>query len=1051
MGPQGRRLVRLVALACLVFSGTLAAQGITTAGIGGIVSGPDSAPLDNATVTVTNTANGERWQTVTRGRGRFLVAYLSVGGSYAVEVRAIGFTPAARTGITLSLGERYQADFVLAPAAAQLAEVVVHAEADPRLNGGRTGPAQTIGQNLVSSLPLPHRDFTRLILLSPQAVLTRDSGASIAGQSDRLNDIRIDGTSDVDLGGIHGLSGFGTAGSSGGLRTLPVEAVRELQILVAPFDVRYGNFAGGLVNAVTRSGTNRWEGSLSTYFQNEHLVGKDSFDERGEPFSNTELTATTGGPIVRDRLSFFLSGDLQRFSIPPPLSIGADTTGGADSLTLGFRRATAVRFQDILRDTYGVEPGAIEQTRPETPSGSAFAKLTFWPALNQRVELSHNYARTTPRNPGGSSLDFYGLSSRGTEEVSTVNASRLTWTMSGRGRLANELTIGRLESEERCTPAALYPGITVSVGDDATSREIGAGSTNLCSRFSSQTTWELTDNTSWTAGAHHLTLGTHGEMLHIAGSRRVRIPAGTWTFESLDALEAGVASSYIHDIAPAFKPGGPGSDFRVRQIGLYLQDQWTGIPRLTLTAGLRFDVPFLPDGPAQNPDLLASDLHINTARTPSGNLLWSPRLGVNYDVGGRGTAFLRGGIGLFSGRPIYLYFSNAFESTLRVMCGDADVPAFTADPARQPRSCVSTPALVDELSYFNPSFKFPRNLRLSLGGDVALPYGTVGTVDLLYIRGVDQLDVVDANLMPPTAVSGGEGGRPLYGTIDPATGSSTPHRVSDQFRTVDEMRNASGDRAVSVSAQLQKRFRGAAEASVAYTYTDARDRMSANCFFVTCNIDFTPLDGTLRDRALATSRFEATHKITIGAVAALPLRLQLGLFYNGYSGQPYTYLVAGDANASGSSIPVFDGDDIVYVPGNAADITLADPEQWGLLDSIIGAEPCLRSQRGSIMRRNSCRNHWVSLLNARLSETVPLGGSRSLELIVDLFNLPHLLDRDWGLQRVSSLSGDIPLLELTGYDEANQRGIYNVIPVDREARDEGASRWQMQLGARYSF
>jgi hypothetical protein len=1050
MSHLGRAVVRLVPLAGLVSSATLAAQGITTAGIGGLVSTADSIPLANATVTVTNTANGERWQTMTRGRGRFLVAYLSVGGPYAVEARAIGFTPSVRTGITLSLGERYQVDFVLTPAAAQLAEVVVHAEADPRLNGGRTGPSQTIGQNLVSSLPLPHRDFTRLMLLSPQAVLTRDSGASIAGQSDRLNDIRIDGTSEIDLGGIHGLSGFGTAGSSGALRTLPVAAVRELQILVAPFDVRYGNFAGGLVNAVTRSGSNQWEGSFSTYFQNEHLVGKDAFDERGEPFSNSELTATIGGPIVRDRLSFFVSGDLQRSSTPPPLSIGADTTGGADSLALGFRRATAVRFQDILRVTYGVDPGAIEQTQPVSPSGSAFAKLTFWPALNQRVELSHNYARTTPRNPGGSSLEFYGLSSRGTEEVSTVDASRLTWTVSGRGRPANELTIGRLESDARCTPAALYPGVTVSVGDIATSREIGAGSTNLCSRFSSHTMWELTDNISWTTGTHHLTLGTHGEMLHIVGSRRVRIPAGTWAFESLDALEAGIASSYVHDIAPTFKPGGPGSDFRVRQVGFYVQDQWTGVPRLTITAGLRFDVPFLPDAPAQNPDLL-SRLHINTARTPSGNLSWSPRLGVNYDVGGRGMAFLRGGIGLFSGRPIYLYFSNAFESTLRLVCGGDDVPPFTADPARQPRSCVSTPALVDELSYFNPSFKFPRNLRLSLGSDVALPYGTVATVDLLYIRGVDQLDVVDANLKPPTAVSRGEGGRPLYGTIDPATGSPTAHRLSDQFRAVDEIRNASGDRAVSVSAQLQKRFRGTAEASVAYTYTDARDRMSANCFFVTCNIDFTPLDGTLRDRALATSRFEATHKITIGAVMDLPLRLQLGLFYNGYSGQPYTYLVAGDANASGSSINVFGGDDIVYVPRNSADITLADPEQWGLLETTIGADRCLRSQRGSIMRRNSCRNHWESLLNARLSETVPLGGSRSLELIAELFNLPHLLDQDWGLQRAGSLGGDIQLLELVGYDEANQRGIYNVIPVDRETLDEGASRWQIQLGARYSF
>ena len=400
MGPLGRALVRLVPLAGLLSSASLAAQGITTAGVAGTVTATDSTSIGDGTVTVTNTATGERWQTVTRGRGRYLVAYLSVGGPYTIEARAIGFTAAVRTGIMLSLGERYRADFILSPAATQLAEVVVHAEADPRLNSGRTGPAQTIGRNLVASLPLAHNDFARLILLSPQAVLTRDSGASIAGQSDRLNDIRVDGTSNIDLGGIHGLAGFGTAGSSTGLRTVPVEAIREVQILVAPFDVRYGNFAGGLVNAVTRSGSNRWEGSFSSYLQNEHLVGKDSFDNRPAPFTNKELTATIGGPIVRDRLSFFLSGEIERFDIPPPLSIGPDTTGGADSLTLGFSRATALRFQEILRNTYHADPGTIEQTSPENPSGNALAKLTLWPAVNQRIELSHNYARATPHNPG---------------------------------------------------------------------------------------------------------------------------------------------------------------------------------------------------------------------------------------------------------------------------------------------------------------------------------------------------------------------------------------------------------------------------------------------------------------------------------------------------------------------------------------------------------------------------------------------------------------------------------------------------------------------------
>ncbi len=1051
MGPLGRAFVHLVPLAGLLSSANLAAQGVTTAGLGGVVTAADSTPIGNATVTATNTATGERWQVVTSGRGRYLLAYLSVGGPYAVEARAIGFAPSVRSRITLSLGERYRADFILPPAVTQLAEVVVSAEADPRLNAGRTGPEETINQTRVSSLPIPHRDFSRLILLSPQALLSRDSGASIAGQSDRLNDIRIDGTSNVDLGGIHGPAGFGTAGSAGGLRTLPIEAIRELQVLVAPFDVRYGNFAGGLVNAVTRSGSNRWEGSLSSYFQNQHLVGKDAFGNQLEPFHNAELTATLGGPIVRDRISFFLSASLQRAANLRPLSIGTDTIGGADSLGLGVRRATAVRFQDILRNTYHVDPGTIEQTAPENPSGSAFAKVTMWPALNQRIELSHNYARASGRHPGGSSEDFYALSSRGIEDLSTVNATRLTWTMSGGGRLANELTLGRLSSEEQCVPSALYAGVNVSVGTDLAFRELEAGSTNLCDRFSSQTTWELTDNVSWTAGAHRLTLGTHGELLHIGGSRRVRIPAGMWDFASLDAFEAGVASSYVHDIAPAFKPDGPGSDFRVRQIGWYVQDQWTAGSRLTLTAGLRLDAPFLPDTPAQDPMLLDS-LGINTAVTPSGNLLWSPRLGVNYDIGGRGTAFLRGGVGLFSGRPIYLYFSHAFESTLRLVCrAEGDVPGFTIDPALQPRSCVSTEAKVDELTYFNPSFKFPRNLRIAVGSDVALPWGMVGTVDLLYIRGVDQLDVIDANLMPPTAVSTGEGGRVLYGSIDPATGDATPRRRTDAFRMVAEMRNSSGDEAMSATAQLQKRFPGGGELSLAYTYSDARDRMSANCFFVTCNIDFTPLDGTLSERRVSTSRFEAAHKITLGMVASLPLRLKLGVFYNGYPAQPYTYIISGDANAGGSTVPVFEGDDIVYVPRDAQDIALADPGQWGLLDSIIRSEPCLRSQRGTIMRRNSCRNHWQGVLNMRLSETVPLGGGQSVELIADLFNLPRLFDQEWGVQRGSSLGGDVSLLQLVGYDETNRRGIYDVIEVDRDARDEDASRWRMQLGARYVF
>jgi outer membrane receptor protein involved in Fe transport len=324
----------------------------------------------------------------------------------------------------------------------------------------------------------------------------------------------------------------------------------------------------------------------------------------------------------------------------------------------------------------------------------------------------------------------------------------------------------------------------------------------------------------------------------------------------------------------------------VRQVGLYMQDQWAPLAGLTLTVGLRFDVPFLPTTPALDTALFSSPLGVNTAVTPSGNLLWSPRLGFNYDVGRRGTAFVRGGVGLFSGRPIYLYFSNVFETNgsnlLRIECsGTGDVPPFAIEPALQPTACLSSPSTILEVNYFNPAFRFPRNLRLSLGADIELPGGVIGTVDLLFIRGVDQLDLRDANLEPPTATAAGEDGRLLYGSLNAETGSLEPNRLDPRYEVVAEMRNSSGDRTFSATAQIQKRFGTGAQLSLAYTFTDARDKMSANCFNVTCNLDFTPLDGTLDDRRVTTSNFEARHKITFGATSDLPLQFRLGLFYNG--------------------------------------------------------------------------------------------------------------------------------------------------------------------------
>ena len=878
----------LVELLAVLAAGGLAAQAITTAALYGVVRG-DSGGIADAVVTVTNTADGGRWGATTRADGRYAFEYLSVGGPYAIEARAIGFHPAGAAAITLSLGERRRADLTLTPAVMQLAELTVQAQ-DARLNSSRTGPGQTFTGALARALPLAHRDFSQLVLLSPQAVVSRDTGISIAGQPDRLNGIQIDGASAVDLGGIHGISGFGTPGAASGIRVLSIEAIKDLQVLIAPFDVRYSGFAGGLINAVTRSGSNHWEGSASIYLQNQSLTGVDSFRLRAQEFSTKELAVTLGGPIIRDRAAFFVDVGLQRYVGALGPSIGTDTTDGADSAGFGVRRAELFRFRDILHDTYHVEPGSFGATSPHNPSGNALAKVTLWPALNQRIELSHNHSEGT--SSGG--IDAFQLSSQERSEPATFNDSRATWTM-GDGRITNELTLARVAATQRCLPGAEFPEIQVQAGPDDARQTLFAGAGNGCpDRFANQTTWELTDNVTWVVGTHHLTLGTHEENIHLTGSRRVRVPAGRWGFSNLDSLEAGLPYFYVRDFARTSQPGGPVSDFTVRQGGLYVQDQWAPWPNLVVTAGVRLDAPFLPREPPYNPALWSA-FGIDNALTPSGHVLWSPRLGFNYDLRGRGTTFLRGGAGLFSGRPMFLYFSNVFETTgldwLRADCGPDQVPAFTIDPASQPTSCANEAPFVFEVNYFDPSFRFPRNLRLSLGGDMRLPWGMVGTVDLLYIRGVNQFDMTDVNLLPPTATAAGEGGRLLYGTSD-EFGNATPNRRDPGFGTVAKIRNSSGDRSISASGQVEKRFGGGTSVSLAYTYTDARDRMSPDCFSVTCNLYFTPLDGTLDDRRLTTSNFSIKHKVTLGLVMNAPAHTTVGVFYNGYSGGPYSYMMS---------------------------------------------------------------------------------------------------------------------------------------------------------------
>ncbi len=1057
-------------VAAAFFPLALAAQGLTTAAVQGRVVGEDGTPIPGATVRVLSEANGRRWEIVTRSDGAFLLEGVAVGSS-RIEVRAVGFAAQVRPGIVLALGQRLVADFALQPTAVEMAPLTVTATRDPVLDPGRTGPAEVIDRAAIAGLPNLGRTFFGVTLLSPQVVssvrtpaIGSGTGIAFDGQNRAYNSFQIDG------GTHHDPYRGELPGGQSLPRPLSLEALEEIQVLAAPFDVRHGGFAGGLVNAVTRSGTNAVHGSLFAFLADAALVRQVGVETQGQvgDFTTWQYGGTLGGPIVRDRAHYFLSVDVQHRVVPDPGPLITDTAGGADLANIHVSYASAERFRVLLDTLYGLDPGTLGPVQGHVPAVDLFGKVTVQLATNSHLTGSYQSAFGNRRDFLLRSQNYYALSSLAQAAPSSARAARLNWTSLPGGRWSNELLVSYLRLRDQCRPTADYPEIRVNLLAPE-GGFLNAGTLGGCPPSEQrQDALEVTDNATIGFGRHVVSLGAHGQMMWF---RDDLVPAspGLWVFDGLDAFEAGTALRYQRTLPGPSWTGGV--DFPAHQVALYAQDRWSPTRALTVTLGLRIDVPFLPDAGATN-DSLKAALGVETGRLPSGNLLWSPRLGLNYDVGGDARTFLRGGVGLFSGPPPYRWLSNAYRDDgtqeLFLNCGGVQVPE-VFDPVNQPDTCGTT-GPSPRLSVFDPDVKFPQNLKLALGVDHPLPGRLVGTLDVLYTRAVHQLYVTDANLAPPSGVSQGEANRPLYGTINPATGAApelTRNRLTTAFQQVVRVSDRSGDHALSVTAQLRTRFGGAIEGSALYAWTRARDRMSIAHLQARAMLEGTVLDGTLEDRRLGTSLFEIPHRVQLLATMRLPHRASVTLSYAGASGRPFTYTVGGDANADGMGVNL--RQDPVYVPRHptlGGDISLvvpdsqgsgrfvpAPPSEYTRLGTFINMVPCLREQRGRILARNSCRNPWFGTLNARLTKTIPAVRGQSLEIAADVYNVLNLISPRWGLSRYDGLTFGTDLLILKGYDTANGRGIYEFRDPEppRGQIDDLASRWQVEVSVRYVF
>lgn len=1020
------------------------AQGMSGAAIHGAVRTALGAPVIAADVRLLALGAGTSFAARTNGDGRFVLEHLPVGSRYRLTVRAVGYAPVTIDRIVLHLGDRLRQEVTMVAAGGQELATVVIAETTLR-DAGAGGAAVSVSGDDIRNLPLLNRDFVGLFGIAPQA--TGATALSIGGQNVRFNAIQVDGASANDFYGTDVVPGRNV-----GAHALSLEALDEIRILATPFDVRFGGFSGALINAVTRSGTNRHQRSTFASLTHSRLVGTDTAAAQAIPFQTAQYGVTVSGPIIRNRLHYFLTGERQSSTRQ---FFGAEVSDPAT----GVSQATAQRMQQVMRERYGYDPGGPTAPTLAQPTLNIFGKLSWQASERHRLELTGGWADADNEilarpiaTAGGNNV--FQLSSSGlVDRVRTLSA-RLKLT-SAIARGSNELLISYGQSRFDKQPQRTAPQFQVQA--DRVGVFLQSGAPTASHGISTdQKTLELVDNLSWSVGRHVPSIGTQVQLLRFDD---VFFPNswGTWRFDSVDELDRKLPSRY--SVALPLRPEGPRVQMDVLNAAVYLQDRWNLSPRFAVTAGLRADVPFFLDQPVRNPVLASSSAlgNIETDRFPSGNVVVSPRIGFAFEQGDERETTWRGGFGSFAGRPPFVWLAGAFantgqEQTTLTCTASLGVPPPVTDVTRSPTRCLRdgpTSSAVSTINYVSSDFRFQQAWTVNAGVDRRLPGGLTVSLDLTHRRLSNSLIVDDVNLAERGRSAEG---RMLYGAPSATGTAARPARIDARYGPIYAYGNHSRDRSTALALTVARQWNGGAAIHFGYNWSRSLDATSVSGLNSLNISRSNPVDGTLANRVLSRSARDVPHNLVLTAMAPVALGIRASIFASARSGTPFAYTSAGDVNLDSIGT-----NDLLYVPRTADDISLIAPAAFAALDRYIEGEDCLRQQRGRVMARNSCRNPFTTRLDARIARTFLFGRAQQVELLVDVFNLPNLLNRQWGLVRDATTSETLELIDVRGWDTARNRPLYAVrVDAGAELRSPlrltvDQSRWRMQLGARYSF
>ncbi len=1051
---------------------------VTTSNISGNVKDAKGAAVSGATVTVLNTSNGATKLSQTDKNGRFQIPNLDPGGPYTVTITFVGLSIPEKTNVILQLGTTETLDFVAQSSDSVLSEVVINSQTTRTV---KTGTSTNFNNRVLTVIPNINRSITNIAALSPQA----GAGSSFGGRDGRYNNIQIDGASFNN--------NFGTTNSplpGGAVQPISLDAIEEFSVNVSPYDVRQANFTGAGINATTKKGTNTFKGTVYGYYRNESLLGRRADGQKVPPVtesSSKTIGAAVGGPIIKNKLFFFVSAEKVDFDQP---GINWKARRGAPSTDPNESRTQAADLDAVsayLKTKYGYETGAYENLGNFFTKNEKILGRLDWIVNNKHsVSLRYNHSKTdddqllngnSAPNPRSSS-NRWSNNSMSYENSNYANSNVLSsysfeLKSNFNYRLSNQLlaTYTKANDPKRSSPSSIFPFIDIQQGGDS---YISAGYELFSFGNDVQNnTITINDNVTYSAGKHTITAGAAYENIYVK-NQFLRYGTSYYRFASVaDFLSNSAPIAFGLTYPYAGKQ--PFVELDFGQASLYAQDEIKMNDRFKLSVGLRADRPLFQNDLSDNPgiaaltfaDLNGNPLKLDVSKWPKERTYFSPRIGFNWDVEGNKNIILRGGAGVFTGRFPFVWFTNqpsnsgVTQNTVEVV-NAAGLPGylFNPDPNAYLGNFPAQPGTSSpgSIAVVDPNFKMPQVFRVSGAVDKKINNDWTLTLETIFNKDINSLIQYNANQKAPIATTAGPGARPLFGN------SNATRRINTGISEAMVLTNSDKGGAGIVTVQIAKRFKNNWDFTAAYTHTESFD-LSGNPGSQAAsawsniqsskgnnNLDLTYSDFGTPNRVIAYASYKANYLKYLSTT--------FSLVYMGYEQSRFSYRYSNDYNQDGIS------SDLIYIPKDASEITFVQngaftpAQQSAAFFAYVDQDKYLSSHKGQIATRNGGKLPWFSNLDLRvLQDILPISSKRNygLQISMEIENFTNMLNNDWGATKRTTYSNGAILAVATA-PTASTPATYRMNLVSGALPTKSflsnitvGNTWKMNLGLRLNF